>query len=346
MITKIVLVAGIIILLIWLGKSFSDRPFKYRNVAMTSVLILLMALLVGSMHYANPEAESGSIPFVTQFVGFLWHFSRDLFVPLCFMSLFVAVSNVALLSKEGFRLNNFLGFMFMGVYLTVINVLWFPINEMPAIVTPVLVFLRLLLCYFECTILALCIIGYAVLLIKPSYDKDYVVILGCSISKKGKLRPLLKGRVNRAMRFVWEQEWNAEKTALYVPSGGQGSDEIMSEGSAMEMYLLSHGAEDFEVLPEKESKNTRENLVFSRKIIESKKDDAKVAVVTTNYHVLRSGMLAMKAGLNAQLIGSSTKWYFWPNAFFREMVAILFMHTRVHVIVAVLCAIAAVLMYQ
>ena len=32
---------------------------------------------------------------------------------------------------------------------------------------------------------------------------------------------------------------------------------------------------DFEVLPEKESKNTRENLVFSRKIIEAKKDDVQ-----------------------------------------------------------------------
>ncbi len=338
------MVGGIIILLLCLSRSFSKNPFAYRNIAMTSVVILLAALLIGSMHYAVMETAEGRVPFLNEFCAFLWNFSRDLFIPLCFMALFVALSNVALLSREGFRLHNFLGIIFMGAYLTVINVLWFPLNTLPAVVTPALFFMRLLLCYFECTILAMCIIGYAVLFIKPEYDKDFVVILGCSISKKGKLRPLLKARVDRAIRFVWEQEWKAEKSALYVPSGGKGSDEIMSEGSAMEMYLLGHGAEPFEVLPEKESRNTRENLLFSKKIIDAQKEDARVAVVTTNYHVLRSGMLCMKTGLDATLIGSSTKWYFWPNAFFREIVAILFMHTRVHLFVALLCALVSAML--
>ena len=106
----------------------------------------------------------------------------------------------------------------------------------------------------------------------------------------------------------------------------------------MELYLLSHGAEENEVFPEKRSKNTRENISFSKKIIEEKKKDAKTAIVTNNYHVLRSGMIARSEKVDAQMIGSSTKWYFWPNAFFRETVAILFMHIGVHVTAAAACA--------
>ncbi len=338
---RIILIIAIILLLILLFKSFKAMPFAYRNIAIISVIILLLALVDGSITISVVKERNGDVSALWTMASILWQFSRDLFVPVCLLCLFLCISNAALLLKEGFRFHNFLGMILSAIYLNVINVLWLPLNRLPGVVTPFLVFIRFLVCYAECTLLAICIMGFLVLRIKPDYDKDFVIILGCSISKKGKLRPLLKRRVDRAIRFVWEQEWKAEKTAYYVPSGGKGGDEPISEGSAMELYLLSHGAESFEVFPEKESKNTRENLLFSKKIVDEKKENPKVAVVTTNYHVLRSGMLAGKAGLDAQLVGSKTKWYFWPNAFAREMIAIFFMHYRVHAAVVALCALGA-----
>ena len=89
------------------------------------------------------------------------------------------------------------------------------------------------------------------------------------------------------------------------------------------------------MFPEKRSRNTKENLLFSKKVIDGQKKDAKVMIVTTNFHVLRSGMLARRAGMmNAQVIGSTTRWYFWPNAFLREMIAIILMFAFVHLITA------------
>lgn len=324
MITKQIILIGLIIILMYIfSRTFVRDPFSYINIVLTTLVIFFSALLLdGSDH----------IPVV------------GLIVPLCLLSLFVCISNVSLLFHEGHRIQNLLGFLFLSAYIITINILWFRIAEIPAEVNCFIIFIRLIFCYLECTILAICLIGYAVLQIKPKYDKDYIIILGCSISKKGKLRPLIKQRVNRAIRFAWEQEWNAEKTAHYVPSGGQGNDEPMSEGSAMALYLLSHGAEEYEVFPEKESRNTKENLIFSGKIIDGLKENAKVAVVTTNYHVLRSGYLARSLGLDAQLIGSSTKWYFWPNAFFREVIAILFMNYKAHGIAVVICMIASVIL--
>ncbi len=56
-----------------------------------------------------------------------------------------------------------------------------------------------------------------------------------------------------------------------------------------------------------------------------------MAYITTNYHVLRSGILARKAGISAEGLGSPTKWYYWPNAFIREFIAIAVMYKYQHV---------------
>lgn len=320
MMTQISLLILMLILLFMLSRYFMNDPFSYGNILLTGAVIFIVSLMLD---------ETYGLP------------ARFLCIPVCLLLSFISISNVVLLSREGFRLHNFLGFIFMTLYLITINILWVRFDTVPIPATPVVFFIRLFVCYLECTILATWIMGYAVLRIKPEYDRDFIIILGCSISRKGKLRPLIKGRVNRAIRFAWEQEWEAAKSSVYVPSGGQGNDEPISEGSAMEMYLISHGAEDNEVYAEKESRNTRENLIFSKRIIDSLKEDAHIAVVTTNYHVLRSGMLARREGIDAQLIGSTTKWYFWPNAFFRETVAIFVMFRHIHIAAAVLCAITA-----
>ena len=332
----IILIAACVVIFYFLIRSFRKNPFAYRNIAMTSVIILLLALITGKSFFSGAfltERSSLSEAAVT----FIWQFSRILLIPISFLSLFLCISNASLLKHEGFRRSNFLGLLFSLGYFITINCIWQPLNTMPGGLNRLLVFFRLLLCYGECTLLSICIIGYAVLKTEPSYDRDFVIILGCSISRKGKVRPLLKGRVNRAIRFAWDQEIHTGKSVIYVPSGGQGKDEPMSEGSAMEMYLLSHSAEEYEVYPEKESRNTRENLQFSKRIIDERMKDAKVAIVTTNFHVLRSGMLARRAGLmNSQVIGSGTKWYFWPNAFLREIVAILLMFSYVHLIMVII----------
>ena len=323
--------------------SFRADPYAYRNIVLLGLFILTTAMIIGRCALnLRSSGEMGDIFHSMAF--FLWDFSRVLFIPISFICLFLCISNIVLLKREGFRRSNFIGLVISAAYLIALSMVWRPLNEMPPAVNDLMIFLRLMLCYGECTFLSIFLTGHAVLKIAPLYDRDYAIILGCSISKKGKVRPLLKGRVNRAIRFAWEQETITGKAVKYVPSGGQGKDEPMSEGSAMEMYLLSHSAEDYEVFPEKRSVNTRENLVFSKQVIDALKENAKVAVVTSDFHVLRSGMLSRKTGLeNAEVIGSKTVWYFWPNAFIREIIAIAAMNLKVHIAVALLCGVIAVL---
>ena len=339
-----VLAVCIVLLLVVLVRIFRERPYAYGNIFITGLIVFLAAFIIGSYTMRIVEERDGSVSLVWTAATFLWRFTRALLIPICFMCLFLCISNVVLLRREGFRLGNLLGFIFSVAYLTVVNVLWLPTRNLPLVMTRAIVFGRLMFCYMECTIFAICIIGFAATKKKPRYDRDFVVILGCSISRKGKLRPLLRGRVNRAMRFAWEQEWREEKSSIYIPSGGQGSDEPISEGSAMELYLLSHGAENDEVIAEKESRNTMENILFSKRIIDERLENANIAIVTTNYHVLRSGMISYRLGLDADVIASGTKWYFWPNAFAREIATVFVMFGKVHVTAALVCAAVSVML--
>ena len=188
------------------------------------------------------------------------------------------------------------------------------------------------------------IMGYVAVKHIPSHDKDFIIILGCLISKEGGLLPLLKARTNRAIKFAWEQEIDTGKKLRFVPSGGKGHNEVIAEGSAIELYLLSHSAEFYEVFTEKHSKNTYENMLFSKKIIDEINPDAKIAFATTNYHILRSGILARRAGFDAEGIASKTKWYFWPNGFIREFFGILAINKKAHILTISACALVNIIL--
>ena len=71
------------------------------------------------------------------------------------------------------------------------------------------------------------------------------------------------------------------------------------------------------------SKNTYQNMAYSKKLIDERTPHAKVVYATTNYHVFRSGVWASLAGLPAEGVGSRTKWWYWPNAFMRECAGLL-----------------------
>ena len=252
------------------------------------------------------------------------------------MTLFLGVCSVSLLRHEGFRPRNLMG-VALGFAWTAGNLLCIVLlAAAPAHFLPLL--LALLCCCYNYLLSGILLMAFLAARHRPAYDKDFVIIPGCSISRQGGLLPLLKGRTNRAIRFAWDQERATGKPARYIPTGGQGPDEIMSEGSAMEFYLLSHGAEQYEVMPEKASTDTYENMQFSKRIMDEAQSGAKACFVTTNYHVLRSGMLARKAGLDAEGLASGTKWYFWPNGLARECVAILSLYPWQQAAAAVLCA--------
>ena len=166
----------------------------------------------------------------------------------------------------------------------------------------------------------------------PSYDKDYIIILGSRIRKDGTLTPLLKARVDKAIEFANKQYEKTKKRIVYIPSGGKGKDEIISEAEAIEKYLIEKGIDKKQIIIEDKSTSTTENMKFSKEKIDNIKKNAKVSFSTTNYHVFRSGVIAYEQGIDCEGIGSKTKWYFYSNALIREFIANLAYEKNKHLI--------------
>ncbi len=183
------------------------------------------------------------------------------------------------------------------------------------------------LTFMECLLLSTIVSAFLSTKYKPPYDKDYLIILGCCIRDDGTLTPILRGRADAAIKFEREQYAATKKHAKFVPSGGQGADEVISESEAMKRYLMEQGYPAEQIVMEDKSVNTNQNIEFSRDRIKEDKgklDGVRAGFATTNYHIFRGYILSKKHGLDAQGISAKTKWYFYPNAFLREFVGLLF----------------------
>lgn len=242
----------------------------------------------------------------------------------------LSVSNIQLIRKEGFRTRNALGIiisfvMIMGIIIAVwLYDIFSSGSEMQIRIFDAFTSIySSVYAFFECFLIGAILCGSLAARYEPSYDMDYLIILGCQVRPDGGLYPLIQARVDRALQFYHKQFEKTGKKAVFLPSGGQGSDETISEAAAMKRYLLEKGIAEEQILVEDQSKNTAQNMSFSKKIIEARNPDAKVAFSTTNYHVFRSGIISRQNQFEIDGMGSKTKWYFWPNAYIREVIGMM-----------------------
>lgn len=187
--------------------------------------------------------------------------------------------------------------------------------------------------------LYLCLVMYNFLVnltlyqfIPRRYREDYLIVLGAGLVDGQKVSRLLATRIDRAIAFAYRQYDKGRKFPKFIMSGGQGSDEKISEAQAMKNYALERGIPADNILLEDKSRDTQENMLFSKKVaindFGSKKFKAKF--FTNNYHLFRAARYAKMAHLHANGIGSTTRFYYLPNATIREFIGIFMMHKKRH----------------
>ena len=324
----------------YLIRSMKVQPYSYKNAAMVGGLIYIAYVTIFIIIPITVLNRRSDDLFMVELISNLAtssrHFANALMPLLIAIFLGQGISNVALMHHEGKSPRNMFGAIagFAMIALTLLNVwLWKLFYDQKVLgygsefqhvfgrIVPI--FFSGALCYLECVFVGMSFCAVHAARHTPAMNKDFIIIPGCAIRKDGTLFPLLQGRVDHAREMARTQEENTGKAAVFIPSGGQGADECISEAEAMKRYLLEHDVPEDRILSEDRSVNTLENMQYSRAIIDSHSEKAKVAFTTTNYHVFRTGVYAAEAGLKAEGTGSRTKWYFWPNAFMREFVALL-----------------------
>lgn len=167
------------------------------------------------------------------------------------------------------------------------------------------------------------------------YNQDYLIVLGAGLINGKKVTPLLAGRINRAIQFAQKQVAKGHKMPKIIMSGGQGRDEKISEAQAMTNYAVSRGIELKDILLEEKSKNTYQNMLYSKQIAAQNfgSSNYKAKFFSNNYHIFRAALYAKMAGLNANGIGCYTRPYFLPNAIIREFAGVFVMHKKRHFVI-------------
>lgn len=328
---------GAILALLWaFREQIRYNPYSYNTIFYIgfalfglSVLITYTVLAVRMLRY--PEIYQHSEPLY----ALLSSAKKYMMISAPFLLVFSAalcISNISLIRHEGKRLVNLLGIILSFLLLAGVALMfWFDYavsgSQLQVMIHDLLANLfAAIYLYFECMLIGVIVADGIAAHYEPEKNKDYIIILGCGLKKDGTPSNLLKGRIDRALDFRDRQIAETGKDLIFVASGGQGPDEVISESTSMKRYLMEHGIPEEQIIEEDRSTDTFENMRYSKEKIWAVDPTARVAFSTTNYHVFRSGLFARRVKMRAVGMGAKTKWYFWPNAAVREFAGLLTKH--------------------
>jgi len=152
---------------------------------------------------------------------------------------------------------------------------------------------------------------------KAEPGTDAVIVLGAAV-RKGLPTRVLAFRLDAAYDY-----WVENPETVIVVSGGQGSDEAESEAAVMKRYLVNKGMDEDSIIMEDASRSSRENFMYSKKILDEMFPEGySAAYVTNRFHILRSGMAAKSVGMEVSSICARSTWYVAFNNYLRETCAL------------------------
>lgn len=174
------------------------------------------------------------------------------------------------------------------------------------------------------TAVAVAVVGFTavgtVLMIKGATNaptqNTTAVVLGCKANGENPSRMLLK-RLQAARDFLEE---NPEVKC--VVSGGQGADETISEAKCMYLWLVKNGISADRIFMEDKSTSTRENLLYSREIIDENGLCRDITIITNEFHQYRAGLVADSLGLKHFAVNGMSPIVLFPTYYVREIMAI------------------------
>ncbi|WP_432079081.1 YdcF family protein [Streptomyces sp. YPW6] len=322
--------AALLFLVFCVSVLHDRRKFSNAVVLGLAVLCALAAAL-----YRLVSSKSPSVPYV---VGALVALGA---VALLVLVCFLCLNGVRMLRKEGRSPAHLLSLLAAFAVLGVVALL----VAAAVLRTPVLIGAATaaggLAVYFS--FLFLCFVCYAFLYgrLQVRRKADFVVVLGSGLAGGTTVPPLLASRLKRG-REVHERISRRGGSPVLITSGGQGPDEDLPESHAMADHLVAEGFPADLVEREDRSRNTEENLRFSKEIMEAAKPGYRCVVVTNNYHAFRAALTARRVRIRGQVVGAPTAAYFWPNAMLREFTAILVDYRRSNAVMCLLIVLGGV----
>lgn len=127
---------------------------------------------------------------------------------------------------------------------------------------------------------------------------DYVFVLGAR-ANSGKLSKTLINRLDTAYEYL-----EKHKDSKAVLCGGKENPEDESQAKYMEIYLIKKGISKDRLILEGKSVNTFENIKLG--LLKLDKKPLNITIVTSDYHLFRSKLIASRFGVNANTVPAKT----------------------------------------
>ena len=316
----------------------------------TGVLFLTYLITIGAtalfslFYYSELLQRTDFLYHLVIIGGIIFIIAVALFPFILIITYFI--QGILILKKEGLRLNNVLSLAF-SIALVIYIFVWpliMPLSsaniyEKPLVLVANIIYeiLSFIFIYLLFLMAMYCVSAILNLIhIGKAKNLDYIIVLGAGIKGK-RVTPLLASRIDKGIELL---KYNPN--AKLILSGGMGPGEDIPEGVAMADYAKQNGVSEEKIVIEDKSKNTYENLLFSSKLMG--KENPKIALVTTSYHVFRALVFAKKLNIPCIGYGSKTKWYFTLNALIREYIGYLSISYRFHMLVILFYTIAMLLL--
>ena len=153
----------------------------------------------------------------------------------------------------------------------------------------------------------------------PQESVDYVVVLGAKVNANGP-SVALWDRLCAAYEYAREHP-----DTILVLSGGQGTDEPVTEAECMFRELFWLGIDPDRLWTEHFATSTWENLKFSLDIIEEETGvrPSKIGVLSSEYHLFRASLFAKACDVEFVGIPARTsRWGQRINHFMREVAGV------------------------
>ena len=286
------------------------RPYRVSNSFLLLICLLALVLTLASL------AVEGTKEIVR--IGAL-----AIVVALLLAPLLLIWNGIVILKRESGKFANYLPLL-LGVVIAAgeIASMLFLVRDsfdvLAGVRRPILFAVGASVFYVAALLLAFVLYMLLLPLLSRKRSFDAVIIHGCALIRGDQVSRILARRLDLALKLYRRSKGKA----LLIDSGGQGSDETVSEAAAMRDYLLEKGVSAEQILLEDQSHSTKENLSFSARILAERGAGGRVALVTSDYHVFRCLWIAKELAFRCKGFGAPVAAYYWPSAVIREFVAV------------------------
>ena len=153
-------------------------------------------------------------------------------------------------------------------------------------------------------------------LTKPG-KPNMIVVLGCQLWGEDP-SPMLQKRLDKAYDLLVKYP-----DVPVVVTGGQGDDEVISEGEGMKRYLMRRGISEDRIIVEDKSTSTYENIKNAFEITDAMGLSRDITIATSEYHLYRASLIAKSQGAGeVTSIPSFTDFNLVPAYWVREWLGI------------------------